>query len=261
MALAPEASGAKPSSKLAESKRQDRWWIEPLAIVIGLGLFVVYSVWVTLQNANYYADPYLSPFYSPCISANCTHVTIPIIGAWWNLSPAILVVVFPLGFRLTCYYYRKAYYRSFFWSPPACMIQDARKSYQGETRFPWVLQNIHRYFFYLAIVVLAFLWWDTIVAFKFPTGFGIGLGTVILLVSSSLLTLYTFGCHACRHLCGGHLDVFKGAHFRYRLWRLVTPLNEHHMLFAWLSLFAVAFADLYIRLVASGIIVDPRIIF
>ena len=35
-------------------------------------------------------------------------------------NPALLVLPFPLTFRLTCYYYRKAYYRAFFWSPPAC---------------------------------------------------------------------------------------------------------------------------------------------
>jgi hypothetical protein len=38
-------------------------------------------------------------------------------------------------------------------------------------------------------------------------------------------------------------------------------LNERHALFAWISLFGVALADLYVRLVASGIISDPRIIF
>ena len=265
MAFAPGVSSTKPGSIGMAAQRRDRWWIEPVVVVIVLGAFVVYSTWAALQNANYYAAPYLSPFYSPCIAANCVYVTLPIIGRWWNLSPAILVLGFPLGFRLTCYYYRKAYYRSFFWSPPACAIRDARQSYQGETRLPWLLQNLHRYFFYFALIVLAFLWWDAILAFFFPTAngirFGIGLGTIVLVVSSALLTLYTFSCHSYRHLCGGCLDVFKGAPARYRLWRLTSRLNEHHMLYAWISLFGVAFADLYVRLVASGIILDPRIVF
>jgi hypothetical protein len=29
----------------------------------------------------------------------------------WPLSAALIVLIFPLGFRLTCYYYRKAYFR------------------------------------------------------------------------------------------------------------------------------------------------------
>ncbi|MBI2349809.1 MAG: hypothetical protein HYV05_14295, partial [Deltaproteobacteria bacterium] len=89
--------------------RQDLWWIEPLLVVLFLGGFIVYTTWAALQNGYYYAAPYLSPFYSPCLSANCAHVTLPLIGSWWNLSPAILILWIPGGFRATCYYYRKAY--------------------------------------------------------------------------------------------------------------------------------------------------------
>jgi len=39
---------------------------------------------------------------------------------WFRLSPALLILIFPLGFRFTCYYYRRSYYRAFWWSPPAC---------------------------------------------------------------------------------------------------------------------------------------------
>ena len=39
----------------------------------------------------------------------------------------------------------------------------------------------------------------------------------------------------------------------------MTPLNARHMQFAWVSLFMVAFADLYVRLVATGTITDPKI--
>ena len=141
------------------------------------------------------------------------------------------------------------------------MIPDARASYQGETRFPFLLQNIHRYFFWLSSVVVLFLWWDAILAFRFPTGFGIGLGTLVLIANASLLSLYTLSCHSCRHLCGGYLNSFKRAPTRYRAWRVLSRLNERHALYAWLSLFGVALADVYVRLVASGIIVDPRIIF
>jgi len=242
-------------------ERIDRWWVQPLLIVTVLTLFSLYALWAALQNGFYYADPYLSPFYSPCLAQNCAHPTIPLFGQWWNLSPAFLVLGIPLGFRATCYYYRRAYYRSFFWSPPACAVPDARSKYSGETVWPFLLQNIHRYFFWLAVLVVAFLWWDALLAFKFPTGFGIGLGTLILIGNVALLSLYTFSCHSCRYLCGGYLDSFAKAPFRYRLWQLTNRLNERHGLYAWLSLFSVVVADGYVRLTAMGVIVDPRIVF
>src|SRR5436190_13959537 len=180
-------------------ERKDLWWLEPTVIVVVLGLFVLYSIYAGLVGTNYYFEPYLSPLYSPCLSANCVHPTLPLIGTYWNLSPAILIVAFPLAFRVTCYYYRRSYYRAFFWSPPACAIPDARRGYAGETRFPFLLQNLHRYFFWLSLVVVIFLWWDAFMAFRFPTGFGVGLGTLVLLANAALLTLYALSCHSCRY--------------------------------------------------------------
>ena len=240
--------------------RRDLWWVEPMLVVLGLGSFIVYTTWAALQGAYYYAAPYLSPFYSPCIATNCTHVSLPIIGPWWNLSPAILILWIPAGFRATCYYYRKAYYRSFFGLPPGCGVRDITRNYWGETRFPLILQNIHRYFFWLAFVVVVFLWWDAILAFRFPDGFGIGIGTVVLLANATLLSLYSLSCHSCRHLCGGYLDSFAKAPARYGTWKVVSRLNEHHMLYAWISLIWVGLTDLYVRLLAMGIITDLRII-
>lgn len=242
------------------TERVDRWWIQPLIVVLVLGSFGIYALWAALQNGNYYAPPYLSPFYSPCLAANCAHPELPLLGSWWNLSPAFLVLWAPLGFRVTCYYYRRAYYRSFFWAPPACAVRDAPKSYSGETRLPFVLQNIHRYFFWLSIVVLVFLWWDAIQAFRFPTGVGVGLGTLVLLANVVLLSLYTLSCHSCRYLVGGYLDAFHGAPLRFRLWQLANRLNERHAQLAWVSLFGVGLTDLYVRLVASGVIADPRFV-
>ena len=238
--------------------RTDAWWVQPLLVVIGLGGFGIYSTWAALQNAHYYFAPYLSPFYSPCIAANCEHTTIPLIGSWWNLSPAFLILWIPGGFRATCYYYRKAYYRSFFLSPPACAVKDAAKSYAGETRFPFLFQNLHRYFFYLSLVILAFLWWDAILAFKFPDGFGMGVGTIVLCINAALLSLFSFSCNSCRHVCGGHLNSFHGSPGKYKIWRRVTQLNERHMEYAWVSLIWVGLTDLYVRLLSMGVIHDLR---
>jgi hypothetical protein len=255
-AAAPQAS-PRPMT-LPAPQRVDAWWLGPLVTGVVLAAFVVYATWAGLQNAHYYAAPYLSPLYSPCLSANCAHVSVPILGSWWKWSPAILVLWAPGGFRLTCYYYRKAYYRAFVWAPAACAIPDAPKRYWGESRFPLILQNIHRYFFYASVPILLFLWWDVIKAFQFADGFGVGIGTLVLAVNASLLTLYTLSCHSCRHVCGGRLDRFSQSPRQHRLWKALTSLNEWHMQIAWVSLFGVALTDLYVRLVAMGAIRDLR---
>ena len=59
----------------------------------------------------------------------------------------------PACFRFTCYYYRGAYYKAFWADPPACAVGEPRKSYRGENSFPLILQNVHRYFLYVAVAV------------------------------------------------------------------------------------------------------------
>ncbi len=237
--------------------RKDAWWLAPLVTALVLGGFVVYATWAAFVNSHYYAKPYLSPFYSPCLSSNCQHETWRLVS-WWHLSPALLILPFPLGFRLTCYYYRKAYYRAFFWAPPACAVRDVPRRYTGERRFPLILQNAHRYFFYLTIPFPIILLWEAIKAFRFPGGIGMGVGTVILLVNACLLGAYVLSCHSCRHLCGGNLDSFSTAPTRHRVWKALSKLNHHHMEIAWVSLVAVALTDLYVRLVATGALRDLR---
>ena len=242
--------------------RTDTWWVQPLLVVVGLGGFAIYSTWAALQNAHYYSAPYLSPFYSPCISANCEHTTIPLIGSWWNLSPAFLILWIPGGFRATCYYYRKAYYRSFFLSPPACAVKDAPESYAGETRFPFLFQNLHRYFFYLisadpGFSVVGMQFWHL----DFLTGFGMGVGTIVLSASMPL---------CCRFLV---FPVTPAGMSAAGISRFLPPrspvntscgawssrLNERHMEYAWVSLIWVGLTDLYVRLLSMGVIHDPEV--
>lgn len=249
MALNAAEQRVEQSVAAPVTLRRDAWWLQPLLVVLGLGGFVIYSTWAALQGRNYYAEPYLSPFYSPLILVD-----------WWPFSPAILILWSPLGFRVTCYYYRKAYYRSFFWDPPACAVGEPRKEYHGETKFPFILQNLHRYFLYAAVVVLAFLWYDAIIAFFFNGHFGVGVGSLVLLANVILLSFYTFSCHSLRHLIGGNLGCFSACPNRHKLWGQVSRLNERHMLWAWISLAMVGFADLYVRLVAAGVITDARLL-
>src|SRR6266853_6012181 len=250
-------------SKLAqfgETQRRDAWWVELLPVVILLGGFGLYATLRAFEGRFYEWGPYLSPFYSPLIDQG---------HRWWKFSPALLILAGPLGFRTTCYYYRKAYYRAFFLDPPACAVgESGKRNYKGETAFPFILQNIHRYFLYLAILFILFLWHDAYQAFFFigrlrVLEFGIGLGSLIMLANVTLLTLYTFSCHSLRHLAGGKLDCFSCATFgrsRFATWRVSTFLNERHMLFAWCILFSVCFADFYVRMVACGSFRDLRLL-
>jgi hypothetical protein len=246
--------------------RQDRWWLQPAVTATVLISFVVYSTWAAFVNKDYYVGAsanrdLLSPFYSPCLAASCVPGSHPSFTlTWWEISPAILILIVPLGFRLTCYYYRRAYYRSIWLSPPNCAVADGHPTYTGESRFPLVLQNVHRWFFYLGLALNVILTIDAVMAFRqpgLPTGWGFSLGTAILCVNASLLWLYTLSCHSCRHLCGGQVKSFSEHPIRYRFWKLVTPLNANHMKFAWASLVFVALTDLYVRLVASGAFHDP----
>jgi hypothetical protein len=249
--------------RLGRTARRDRWWIAPVATASVLTAFGIYSLVVAVQGSHYLYEEggahYLSPFFSPDLES--------LLGVDVPFSPALLVLWAPLGLRLTCYYYRKAYYRSFLLAPPACAVAGAPRKYSGESRLPLILQNAHRYFLYFATIVLAFLWYDAVRAFFFRTSggsleLGMGVGSLVLLVNVAALTAFTFGCNSLRHLVGGSLDCFtctRRARTRFRLWRGVTVLNLRHMEWAWISLTTVFLADLYIRLAAYGVFHDPRI--
>jgi hypothetical protein len=174
------------------------------------------------------------------------------------ISPALFILIFPLGFRLTCYYYRKAYYRSFWMSPPACAVAEPHSKYTGETRAPLILQNGHRWFFFAGLIFNAILTYDAIIAFKNPEGeWGhMSVGTLVLIANATLLWLYSASCHTCRHTIGGRLKHFSKHPIRYKLWGWVSVLNHRHPVYAWISLFGVALTDLYVRLVAAGTITN-----
>ena len=252
----PMASSPVPNrtAQFGETQRRDAWWLELLPVIVLFGGFGIYATARAFEGKLYEWGPYLSPFYSPLLSFS-----------WWHFSPALLILGAPLGFRTTCYYYRKAYYRAFFLDPPACTDGEPgfRKNYSGERRFPFILQNVHRYFLYLAIIFICFLWYDVFKAFQFDGKFGIGLGTLIMLVNVCLLTLYTFSCHSLRHIVGGKLDCFSCATLgvpRHSAWSFATLLNERHMIFAWASLISVGATDFYIRMLAAGAFKDIRIL-
>ena len=247
------------------SLRTDKWWLQPLITVVVFVSFIIYATFRAFEKQHYFSEPLISPFYSPCLSTACVegsaHFGTPIgsITIFGMLiSPALFILIFPLGFRMTCYYYRKAYYRSFWMSPPACAVAEPHKKYTGETRAPLILQNGHRWFFYAGLVLNVILTYDAIIAFKNPEGeWGhMSVGTLVLVANATFLWLYSASCHTCRHTIGGRLRNFSKHPVRYKAWTIVSKLNHYHPNFAWVSLIGVAFADFYVRMVATGTITD-----
>ena len=241
-----------------KTERTDNWWFLPVLQALGLVCLIGYANYAAIFGAAHYhyienGRDYLSPFYSPYLNFSWKPL--------W-LSPALLVLIWPLGFRTTCYYYRKAYYRSFFHDPIGCAVGERSEKYTGEAKFPFILQNLHRYFLYAALVFVVILTVDVVKAFIFDGHFGVAVGSIMILMSTLTITLYTFSCHSLRHLVGGQLDCFSCAVAggpRQKTWAGVSKLNEHHMGFAWISLFFVCGADLYVRLCSMGVIQDLRL--
>ncbi len=252
-----------------ETMRQDVWWLQPLVVFFGLSAFIAYSTWAAFQGVNYAFGNYLSPFYSPEFFGSSHHAWFgpkpSVWPQWMPWSPAFLILWAPGGFRLTCYYYRGAYYKSFWADPPNCSVGEPRKSYWGENSFPLIMQNAHRYFMYLALLFIVVLTYDASKGMWFEnaatveTSFGLGVGSLVLWMNVILLGSYTLGCHSLRHIVGGSLNVFSGKPVRHTAHICVTCLNKRHMLVAWLSLVWVGFTDLYIRMLAMGVWVDWRI--
>ncbi|MDG2053738.1 MAG: hypothetical protein P8J86_03425 [Phycisphaerales bacterium] len=260
--------------RFGQTSRPDWWWLQPLVVFLGLGAFVVYSTWAAFQGINYFygggGAHYLSPFYSPEIYGDSGHAWFgPKPGwypEWLPWSPAFFILWAPGGFRLTCYYYRGAYYKSFWADPLNCGVGEPRKCYRGEHSMPLILQNIHRYFLFFALLFILVLAYDAVWAFMFTnpeTGgnqFGIGLGSLILTANVIFLGGYTLGCHSLRHIVGGCLDRLSRKPIRRKAWDCVSCLNRKHMLWAWMSLFWVGFTDFYVRMCASGYWTDWRIL-
>ncbi len=222
--------------------RTDAWWLRPLVILVVLSSFIVYATWAAFQGDHYSVGPYLSPFYSPVLFGDSPHAWFGPKPHWWPLalpfSPALLILWAPGGFRL----------------------------YRGENSLPLILQNAHRFFLYLALIFVFILLYDAWNAMWFvdpSTGekiFGVGVGTLVLFANSLLLGIYTFSCHSFRHLVGGFRDRLSKAPVQKTVYLCASCLNRRHMNWAWFSLFSVAFADIYVRLVSMGIWTDYRIL-
>jgi hypothetical protein len=252
-----------------QTMRTDLWWLQPLVTTLGFGAFIVYSTWAAFQGNHYHFGNYLSPMYSPEIFGDSPHSWFGPkpgwIPSWLPWSPALLILWAPGGFRFTCYYYRGAYYKSFWADPISCAVGEPRNCYRGENSLPLILQNIHRYFLYLALIFIVLLAHDAWKAMWFldpATGkqvFGIGVGTLVLTFNVIFLGSYTFGCHSLRHLIGGFYDRISKHPVKQKAYNCVSKFNRWHMKWAWMSLFWVGFTDVYVRMCSMGVWTDWRI--
>ena len=255
--------------RFGATSRHDVWWLQPLLVCLGLSAFVVYATWAAFQGTHYHFGPYLSPFYSPEVFGESAHSWFGPKPAWFPgwlpWSPALLILWAPGGFRLTCYYYRGAYYKSLWADPPSCAVGEPRQHYRGEASFPLILQNLHRYFLYLALpflLILAHDGWEAL-WFRSPSGetsFGVGIGTLVLALNVMLLGGYTLSCHSLRHLVGGGKDEVSKFPLCLTAYGCVSALNRRHMAWAWASLFWVAFSDVYVRMLSMGVWSDARLL-
>jgi hypothetical protein len=259
---APAKTRAQISQK---TLRTDSWWRAPAVTAVLLTIWVTYATVHVLIGKWYWVPRYhyLTPFYSPCVSGECVPGSAS-LGTWFGSLPpiipyALVSLPFVLGFRLSCYYYRKAYYRAFWQAPAACAVKEPHAKYTGETRLPLIMQNLHRYFFYLVIVISILNTYDAIDAFHGKTGgIGFGLGTLIMVINVVLLWAYTLSCHSCRHITGGRLKHFSKHPVRYWIWNRISWLNARHMQLAWTTLGTLMLTDLYIWLVAAHVFSDFR---
>ena len=242
--------------------RLDRWWAPPWTIAAGLAFFVVYSlfsafIWTQFLGVPYDYDGYVSPLFA-------IHSQPAFLPAW--LSPAILLIWIPLGFRVTCYYGRRAGYRAYLADPPACAVGEptVHRRFALESRLPFSLMNAHRYFLYLALIPATIGWIDAVSSFAQEGSLRIGLGGILLLAESVFLSLYILSCHSVRHFAGGRIDCYScSANHRARhgIWQRLSDLNRNHGLWFWASLVFIIVCDLYVRALALGLVVDPAVRF
>ena len=222
-ATRPDA-GRSRAAIAAKTLRTDRWWFPPLITFVGLSAWLLYGL-VRVYMHKWYLrrglplpDAVLLALHHRPVRAGGRALRHASCRPGGSSRRRRFTLPFLLLFRLTCYYYRKAYYRAFWLSPPACAVPDGHKKYTGETRFPLLGQNLHRYAFYAAVIISLINTYDAIIAFHSPEGFGFGLGNVILVGNVVMLWAYTVSCHSCRHIIGGRMKHFSKHPVRYRAW-------------------------------------------
>ena len=257
---------------LGRTNRIDNWLRQPLAMGIALTAAMIYTaVRLFLYPDTIHYEVNGATVMSPIFSPNVLEWELFGLKEWGEtdapswVNAAILVLWIPFGFRGTCYYMRRVYYRTFFASPVACWVDEPeinkKIGYKGEKRL-FIFNNLHRYFLYAAMIILVIKWWDVTHTLHFTEGaaqgWGICIGTLVMGFEAFLLTMYVTSCHALRHLAGGVLDRWTSpiAKLRGKLFGRISVLNRSHGFWFWTSLTFVFLGDLWVLAVDAGMVSD-----
>ena len=180
-------------------------------------------------------------------------------------SPAMLILVFPLAFRMTCYYYRGAYYKAFWADPVACAVGEPRNEYRGEAKWPLLdpehppLRPLLRAALHRPALDRRVKGFRSTIPTTGHAKFGIGVGSLVLLHQRRA----DRRLHARLPLVpppgGRHPRHASRSPARKKAYDCVSCLNRHHPKWAWFSLVWVGFTDVYVRLCSMGVIHDLRI--
>ena len=193
----------------------------PLITFIVFSSFVVYVTWALLQGEHYHYGNYLSPLYSPELFGDSPHA---VFGPW---TLAVADPVHPL-FAGDADPGLPAGVPHDLLLLPRRLLQGvlgrsrrlrrrraARRATAARPSCRCIIQNVHRYALYFALLFIVLLSIDVVQGFRFndaATGdatFGIGVGSLVLLINVVLIAGYTLGCHSFRHLVGGMLDTLS----------------------------------------------------
>ena len=141
----------------ASNSRTDNWWLAPALTAAGLLLFFGYLTFRAFNATYVWFDPYISPTVAPPVFTPASGYpgAVPIDHAWFGASlawwpsflpqsPTFFLPGLAIAFRVTCYYYRGAYYKAFFLTPPNCAVRGISRRYHGE-KVLLIFQNLHRY--------------------------------------------------------------------------------------------------------------------
>lgn len=246
--------------------RRDAWWQEPLWMGVALTAALLYTaVRVLFFGESITLDGHrvTSPLFSP----NVIHIFDLSTASWVN--SAMLLLWLPFGFRGTCYYTRRVYFRTFFAQPSGCAVGAKNMAYLGERRGIFWLNNIHRYMLILVVFILLWKYYDVFHSLHSTDGWGMSVGSIVLATEAFLLTMYVTSCHAFRHMVGGNLDRFfekTGTgdvvrSIRKAVWSFSSRHNPHHGMWFWLSLAMVFLGDAYVWSLAANGWTDPGIWF
>ena len=253
------------------TNRIDNWLRQPLSMGLALVAVMIYTFWrVSPFGSNdihygvgaHHPDRVVSPIFSPDLANMLGLEGLP---EWANA--AVLVLWIPFGFRGTCYYMRRVYYRSFFLTPVACWVDEPainkKLGYKGEKGL-FIANNLHRYFLYLAVIILGIKWYDVFLSTQGENGFILDIGTIVLAVESALLTMYVISCHAFRHVTGNFLDRWDGGLAeiagKFQTFLNSKWVNRSHGFWFWTSLSFVFLGDIFVMLVANGTIPESSIV-